>query len=75
LKLKLVALIPVALGLVGCQGDSADLPKDQDKKLRNNLSRELSPEEVAKMGGGGGGVGGNTTAGGPAAPPPGKGPR
>ncbi len=75
MKKTLLALMPLALCLVGCQGDSnSDLPKDQDKQLRNNLSRELTPEEVAKMGGGSAG-GGTSTAGAPVAPPPGKGPR
>ncbi|CAN5659381.1 hypothetical protein BH11ARM2_BH11ARM2_16660 [soil metagenome] len=39
----------VLAALVGC-GENSELPKDQDAKLRNNLNRPLSADEVAEMG-------------------------
>lgn len=45
--LALVALLPVA----GCSG-SGDLSKEQDDELRNNFTRKLTPEEIARLGGG-----------------------
>lgn len=35
--------------LVGCSGD-AEVSKSDDKTIRNNFNRALTPEEVAKMG-------------------------
>lgn len=35
--------------LVGCSGD-AEVSKADDKTMRNNFSRALTPDEVAKMG-------------------------
>jgi len=56
-KSSLVSITAIAFaGIValGCSGASnSDLPPDKDKELRNNFSRALTPEEVAKMNGGG----------------------
>lgn len=37
--------------LVGCEA-SSDVSPVQDKQIRNNFSRSLTPDEVAQMGGG-----------------------
>lgn len=70
--------IPVVAALVvaGCNQGGSSLSKDEDKALRNNLSRELTPDEIARMNsapaaGGDKGEGGSA----PAEMPPGKGPR
>lgn len=66
-----------ALAVIGCNQGGSSLSKDEDKALRNNLSRELTPDEIARMnsapaaGGAGKGEGGSA----PAEPPAGKGPR
>ena len=51
--MKAVALLALALVcLAGCEGSPSTVTKDQDKEIRNNFGRSLSPDEVAKMGGG-----------------------
>lgn len=60
----------------GCnQGGPSELNPDQDKELRNNLSRELTPEELAQMGKSAPASANKGDAGPAATPPPGKGPR
>ncbi len=53
-SLPLVAAVLAACTLLGCNnsGSNTDLPKEKDAQLRNNLSRALTADEVAKMGGG-----------------------
>lgn len=51
--MRRTALLGAALAVLAGCGESSELPKDQDAKLRNNLNRALTPEEVAKMNGGG----------------------
>ncbi|MEJ5171902.1 MAG: hypothetical protein WHU10_13015 [Fimbriimonadales bacterium] len=69
------ALLAAAL-LAGCGGgESTELPKEKDQELRNNMSRSLTPEEIAKMGGGAPADGAKDAGPQAAPPPPGKGPR
>jgi len=49
----LLAGIVAIAALAGCDGGgSGDLSKKDDKDLRSNFSRPLTPEEAAQMGGG-----------------------
>lgn len=41
------------LVLAGCARQAADLSADEDQRLRDNLTRALTPEEIAQMGAGG----------------------
>ena len=54
--MKKAALLAVALVgawvLAGCEGSPTAVSKEDDKEIRNNFGRSLSPDEVAKMGGG-----------------------
>jgi len=74
-RLLVLGLVVCVSGfLAGCQGGgSSELSPDQDKALRTNMSRQLTPEEIAKLGGSqpAGGQGGSA----PAEMPAGKGPR
>ena len=49
---KIVLAGLVAVGLIGC-GDTgaSEVSPSEDKAVRNNFSRELTPEEVKAMGG------------------------
>ena len=48
-------LLLAALGLLaaGCQSNSSTVTPKEDTQIRNNLSRQLTPEEISQMGGGG----------------------
>lgn len=59
----------VAVSLAGCADTSSNLSEDKDKAVRDNMTRALTPEEVAQMKGGAGAEGGP----GGAMPPPKKG--
>ena len=49
-RAPIVFLALLALGsMIGCSGD-AEVSKTEDKTIRNNFSRALTPEEVAQMG-------------------------
>lgn len=54
--MKKAALLTVALlgigVLCGCEGSPSTVSKEDDKEIRNNFGRSLSPDEVSKMGGG-----------------------
>lgn len=63
MKRLLALFVPIAV-LTGCGQSDSSLSKTDDQTLRNNLSRELTAEEKAKMGGGPG-----ANAGAPALPP------
>ncbi|MCW5942746.1 MAG: hypothetical protein KIS66_10970 [Fimbriimonadaceae bacterium] len=70
----LLAAVLAAMG--GCNQGGSSLSKDEDRALRNNLSRELTPEEVARMNSAPAASGAPKDGGpAPAEPPPGKGPR
>ena len=69
---RLMLLAGLALTLIGCSGaDPASLTSSDEKTLRNNINRELTPEEIRHMNG--------APKGDPEAmaakPPPGKHPR
>jgi len=53
---KKAALLAAALAgtwiLAGCEGSPSTVSKEDDKEIRNNFGRSLSPDEVSKMGGG-----------------------
>lgn len=46
-----LSLALVASLLAGCSGGSGELPAKDDAALKNNFNRNLTPEEMAKMGG------------------------
>lgn len=50
-NLILIGVIAGALALAGC-GDSSELNKQDSATLDHNLNRDLTPEEVSKIGGG-----------------------
>jgi len=50
------AIVVAVAAIAGCNGGNSDLSPDADAKLRANMARELTPEEIAKMGGGDKGV-------------------
>lgn len=67
----LLALASLAFALSGCN-EKQELSKQDQETLKNNLTRELTPEESAKLGGGPA-AGGDQGGGPAAAPPPEKG--
>lgn len=67
----LLAIVALALALGGCN-EKQELSKQDQETLKNNLTRELTPEESSKLGGGPA-AGGDQGGGPAAAPPPEKG--
>lgn len=53
-RLTILALAALAAAfLAGCDSSgSADLNKSDEETLRNNMTRQLTPEEIARLGGG-----------------------
>lgn len=43
----------LAVLAAGCQSDTSAVTPKEDAQIRDNLSRELTPEEISRMGGGG----------------------
>lgn len=50
-QLLLIAAVAGSMLLCGC-GDSSELKKEDAATLKNNLNRDLTPDEVSKIGGG-----------------------
>ena len=49
---RALPFVAIATLLAGCTGGSGELSKKDDQELRNNFTRKLTPEEIAKLGGG-----------------------
>lgn len=72
-KMTLLSVLALPVLMAGCSAPSTEVSPQVDGEIRNNLSRELTPDELKMMKGGGGTPSGGSPGSAPAMPPAGKG--